>query len=234
LTAESARPGALAAFGIRLRNTIIRRYSSRGARRYEARRSGRRWDAEARAFSQIYANIAPRSVLDCPVGTGRWFEHFRRSGASVVGVDISQNMLAEAARKIPPGADIRLERRDVLDPRERGGLGDGYDLIVCTRFVYWLRPAELAILLEKFRATGAPKLLTGAKVAIEERRGGSSGLIRLVDRLRARFYRKAIKRIYDEEELLGMFAEGGWRMAERIPVVKTRSMRYFYYLFERA
>ena len=235
MTADSARPGPLATLGIRLRNTVIRRYSSRGARRYEARRGGKRWDAEARAFERLFKRVNPRSVLDCPVGTGRWFELFRQHGAKVVGIDISQNMLNEAARKFPDSADIRLERRDVLNPREQSGLGSGYDLIVCTRFVYWLRPTELSILLEKFRGTGAPRLLTGAKVTIEERgrTAGSEGFLRFLDRVRARLYRRAIKRIYDEEALLAIFAKHGWRLSERAPVVSTHSMRYFYYLFER-
>jgi SAM-dependent methyltransferase len=226
------QPGVATTLGIRLRNTLIRRYSRRGARRYEERRHGARWEAEARAFDRLYAKLAPQRVLDCPAGTGRWFETFHRSGASVVGIDISQNMLDEAARKIPADANFRLRRLDVLDPKSSQALGSGYDLIVCTRFVYWLRPAELTILLTRFRETGAPHLLAGAKVSIERKRGADSkGLWRFLDRARHRFYRQAIKRLYKEPALLDIFAANGWQVAERVPIVTTRSMQYFYYLF---
>jgi len=234
---NSLQPGILTQLGIRLRNQTIRRYSSRGAGRYESRRKSKRWAAEAEAFEYFYESINPQSVLDCPVGTGRWFYVYRGNGASVFGVDISQNMLSEAAEKIPRGANIRLERADVLDPVKPSPLGHGYDLIVCSRFVYWLRPHELAIMLRKFQDTGAPLLLAGAKVAREDlpraKQSGFGGLIRSLDRLRARFYRTVVKQVYRDSSLLEIFKENDWTLVERRPIVTTKSVRYVYYLFKR-
>jgi len=236
---DSPRPGALETIGIRLRNVTIRRYSSRGARRYESRRHGARWAAEARAFEYFYGKVNPRSVLDCPVGTGRWFDVYRGNGATVHGIDISENMLSEATKKAPPNGRIRLERADVLDSSGPSPLGRDYDLIVCSRFVYWLRPLELSIMLQKFHATGAPHLLAGAKVAPKAvpRSAGHAfggGWLQSLDRLRTRFYRAIVKRVYEETALLEIFSINGWILIERRPVVATRSMRYFYYFFARA
>ena len=239
MSKDSVQPGVLAAFGIRLRNTTIRRYSSRGAKRYESRRHGARWAAEARAFEYFYQKADPRSVLDCPVGTGRWFDVYRGNGARVHGIDISENMLNEAAKKISPDGRVRLERADVLDSAKPSPLGLDYDLIVCSRFIYWLRPLELSIMLRKFHATGAPFLLAGAKVAAEKvprktGRASGRGWLQSLDRLRARLYRAVVKRVYEEAALLEIFRANGWSLVERRPVVATRSMRYFYYFFARA
>lgn len=223
------------ALGIKLRNITIRRYSNRGAERYETHRHGRRWAAENRAFEHFYRKANPKKVLDCPVGTGRWFDAYRANSASVLGLDISENMLGEAAEKTD-GADIRLVRADILDPQNAPDIGRGYDLIVCTRFVYWLRPPELAIMLERFHATGAPFLIASAKVAIESRSHAAArprGVLKALDRWRAHLYRAVVKRVYREDALLRIFTECGWRLAEKKEVITTHSVRYLYYLFER-
>ena len=229
------QPGFLAITGMRLRNAILRRYSLRGAKRYEKRRQSVRWGAEARAFEQFYTQVNPRKVLDLPVGTGRFFDAYLRNNAEVLGVDISANMLAEAATKIPPGAPIKLRQADVLDLKNSSALGSGYDLIVCMRFLYWLRPHELAIMLRKFNTTGAPLLVASTKVALNEPTkivGG--GWKRSLGRLRAHLYRSVVKRVYKEEELLEIFLANGWTLADKQLLLTTRSVRYFCYLFARS
>jgi SAM-dependent methyltransferase len=223
----------LSAAGIRVRNALFRNYSRRGAKRYEARRQSVRWAAEASVFNEIYRRIDPKRVLDLPVGTGRFFEAYVGNGAEVVGVDISQNMLEEAAAKMPRGARVELRRADVLTLRHSSELGTGYDLIVCMRFIYWLRPHELAIMLQAFKATGAPLIVASTKVALEQRGPiFSGGFTRSLGRLRAHLYRSVIKRVYSEEKLLRIFSEHGWVVAERHPLVTTRSVRYLCFLLE--
>lgn len=220
------------AAGIRIRNSLFRNYSRRGAKQYEARRQSVRWAAEAAVFDEIYRRINPRKVLDLPVGTGRFFESYLGNGAEVVGVDISSNMLEEAAAKVPRGGRIELRRADVLSLGQSSDLGTGYDLIVCMRFIYWLRPHELAIMLREFNATGAPLLVASTKVALDQRGPIlAGGLTRSLGRLRAHLYRSVVKRVYSEDKLLRIFAENGWEVAERHPLVTTRSVRYLCFLF---
>jgi SAM-dependent methyltransferase len=223
----------VSATGIRVRNSLFRNYSRRGAKRYETRRQSVRWAAEASTFDNIYKRINPKKVLDLPVGTGRFVETYLGNGAEVVGVDISQNMLEEAAAKVPPGGRVELRRADVLSLEKSSDLGRGYDLIVCMRFIYWLRPHELAIMLRAFNATGAPLIVASTKVALDHRApilGG--GWTRSLGRLRAHLYRSVIKRVYSEDKLLRIFAENGWVVAERHPLVTTRNVRYLCFLFE--
>lgn len=222
----------LSAAGIRIRNSLFRNYSRRGAKRYEARRQSVRWAAESAIFNEIYRRINPRKVLDLPVGTGRFFATYLGNSAEVVGIDISSNMLEEAAAKVPRGGRIKLRRADVLSLGQTSDLGAGYDLIVCMRFVYWLRPHELAIMLQEFNATGAPLLVASTKVALDQRGPIlAGGLTRSLGRLRAHLYRSVVKRVYREDKLLRIFAENGWEVAERHPLVATRSVRYLCFLF---
>src|SRR5690349_16368974 len=63
--------------------------------------------AEGRLFNEMEISLlrswlplgAGAKVLDMPAGTGRLSHPLAESGATVVGLDVSANMLAEAARK---------------------------------------------------------------------------------------------------------------------------------------
>jgi SAM-dependent methyltransferase len=74
---------------------------------------------------------APGRMLDLGCGTGRHLEHFARRGWQVVGVDLSEPMLARAAAKLgrTPGARWELYRADLLD---LGFLAPGsFDAVIC-------------------------------------------------------------------------------------------------------
>jgi ubiquinone/menaquinone biosynthesis C-methylase UbiE len=80
------------------------------------------WKEDAFVRDYFSANAAPR-LLDLPVGTGRFFPHYKRT-ESVVGVDVSADMLNEAQQKLsllPPGVTGRVERGDVFGLRFEDG-----------------------------------------------------------------------------------------------------------------
>jgi ubiquinone/menaquinone biosynthesis C-methylase UbiE len=52
---------------------------------------------------------AHTKILDVPAGTGRFSLALAESGASVVALDISANMLSQAAAKRPDGRPLRLQ-----------------------------------------------------------------------------------------------------------------------------
>jgi SAM-dependent methyltransferase len=91
-------------------------------RRFAGALGRRRWTAEQDALRQVFDRLpASSTVLDCPVGNGRWAEQLRRRGHRVTGVDISDAML-DAATK-------RLERRSAGDAEPVTLLhGDAEDL----------------------------------------------------------------------------------------------------------
>ena len=143
---------------------FARRYAGKGASSYERARAGDKWDAEEAAFDELYGRVRPRSVLDCPVGTGRFIDRYARDGVSALGVDLSEDMLAEAREKVPPGAHVRLLKANVLDPAHAERLGRDHDLVVCVRFVYAVEKSKLQGLFRTFSQTGAKHLLVGMRV----------------------------------------------------------------------
>lgn len=105
-------------------------YVGSKARSYEAkRRKQATWQPEHNFVAEQIQGAA--SVLDCPVGTGRFLPIYRDAGIDVLGVDVSEDMLAEARRH----EYGRLEVGSVFD------LGDELpvrDVAVCVRFLNWL------------------------------------------------------------------------------------------------
>jgi ubiquinone/menaquinone biosynthesis C-methylase UbiE len=76
------------------------------------------WKEDQFVREYFSETIAPR-LLDIPVGTGRFFPHYRRTG-TVVGVDVSEDMLNEARLKLaslPSGTAGSVERGDVFSLR---------------------------------------------------------------------------------------------------------------------
>lgn len=96
-----------------------------------------RWGTENEAIGGWITSLKPRSVLDCPVGTGRFFPYYTEASVPVVhGVDISEEMLALAKRKVPAkmkkSCDLKLIAGSAtqIDAKDKT-----YDMVVCARFL---------------------------------------------------------------------------------------------------
>jgi ubiquinone/menaquinone biosynthesis C-methylase UbiE len=69
----------------------------------------------------------PKRVVDAACGTGRWMLHFHQAGATVVGIDSSREMLAQAARH------GTLRSRLILGDAQDMPLADEIaDLVICS------------------------------------------------------------------------------------------------------
>jgi ubiquinone/menaquinone biosynthesis C-methylase UbiE len=70
-------------------------------RRFAGALGRRRWAAEQQALGRVFDRLpASSTVLDCPVGNGRWAEQLLRRGHRVTGVDVSQAMLDAASERM--------------------------------------------------------------------------------------------------------------------------------------
>jgi SAM-dependent methyltransferase len=211
----------------RLRNKLLPWYSRRHAQQYESKRQGKRWKLETRTFRSLFGRVNPTTVLDCPVGTGRWFDIYQEHGATVLGIDLSKDMLAEAAKKIRAGAKITLKRADILTG-DGDELGAGYELIVCIRFVHWLRLRDVARLMARFSATRSPYLLLGARVSLDTPEEGEPERERsLVARLK---HALTFSHVHEEKTLLGVLSERGWSLVQRVRIGRGGSWSYYFYL----
>lgn len=140
---------------------------------YEAtRRASPIWDAEYRALEKMLDDVtAGSTVLDVPVGTGRFLELYEALGLDVIGMDISDEML-EIARAKQPGADLILA--NVLDIP----LPDkSVDIAVCVRMLYFLRPDEMARAMSELRRVTREKMIVTAHVGARHREPTTAPII---------------------------------------------------------
>jgi len=91
-------------------NQLLEAYSGDRAEGYDERRAkSTRWKNEIAAMDAMLGAVKATRVLDCPFGTGRWVPQYLDHGLSVIGVDLSAGMLAEARTKIE-ALDYRRQR----------------------------------------------------------------------------------------------------------------------------
>lgn len=148
----------------------------------------------------IESTLPGGAILDAPCGTGRYFPMVLGAGRSVVGVDQSTGMLAEARTKHP---DVVVEKRG-LQELEFDGEFNGVMCVDAMEYVFpedWpvvlsnlhravrhggliyltierIDPAEIATVFEEARADGLP-VVHGENI----RRGGGYHYYPTADRV---------------------------------------------------
>lgn len=99
------------------------------------------WHIENTFVRDLIARSAFRSVLDVPVGTGRFLEYY--GNRSVTGTDLSESML-ELARSRATSLymdNVYFRRCSVTDLPFAAG---SFDLVLCWRLLHLLPPESLA------------------------------------------------------------------------------------------
>ncbi len=119
------------------------KYDSKVAESYEKDRNvEEHWLREQSLMERFCSDHAIGSILDLPVGTGRFLQ-FYNNADSIVGADISAEMLSVATTKasglsLPA---LSLEKGDVLQLHYADS---SFDTVVCFRLLHLL-PPELVI-----------------------------------------------------------------------------------------
>jgi ubiquinone/menaquinone biosynthesis C-methylase UbiE len=120
------------------------RYSGSIASNYnQARNYSTRWLVERDIVLNIASTLDPTSsVLDAPVGTGRFLDDFRNIGFTVTGLDISNDMLAEARLQQSAGDDATS--LVVGDLEALPFDNNEFDAAFCVRFLNWVPSTVMA------------------------------------------------------------------------------------------
>lgn len=127
-----------------------RKYAGDVATQYNEKRiSDSLWEREQKAFKE-YLDSLPQgsSIIDIPIGTGRFIEFYKELGLDARGVDISEDMLAEA-RKNANRLKFEMEfiLGDALDlPQDESEC----DYIICARLLNWVPFDILESMLKEF------------------------------------------------------------------------------------
>lgn len=116
------------------------KYTGETALRYEQkRRDTEHWRKEQTIVKNLVESCGlpeGSTVLDVPVGTGRFLPVYEKQGYRAIGLDASEDMLAEASQKAGELSydDVRLQKGDITDISLDA---DEVDLAVCIRLMNW-------------------------------------------------------------------------------------------------
>jgi ubiquinone/menaquinone biosynthesis C-methylase UbiE len=126
-----------------------RKYYDQVATGYDKKRQDSpKWQEEQRIIEEMMGTLKTGStVLDCPVGTGRFIPYAELRKFKYLGVDISHHMLAEASKKIgnPEETLVELMLGSILgdtDTLKWGNFKDEFDCSLMIRMTRWLSPDE--------------------------------------------------------------------------------------------
>ena len=136
-----------------------RKYRGRKAETYDAiREKQERWRVENEVVERWLIELRSPSVIDVPFGTGRFIPMYRRMRhvQRVLGVDVSEEMLALARQKLRGYDRVELMVGDAT------GLGlREYDTAVCVRFLDLIdEDAMRAVVTELCRVARRAVILT--------------------------------------------------------------------------
>jgi len=135
---------------------VRKKYRGRTVAIYEEKRAGKtKWLLENEGVEKLLPkNI--HTVLDVPVGTGRFASLYKDRGLLVTGVDTSPDMLAEARKK----GITRLYQEDIRHMLFRV---NSFDVAVCIRLFPWFTPEEVLEGMQEL-ARVANTLIIGLRV----------------------------------------------------------------------
>lgn len=142
-------------------------YEGAFARSYESDRAiDAKWQREEEIVEDFLDRMTEPSmtVLDVPVGTGRFLPAYAKRGLKVIGVDVSGDMLAEARRRVVEETlafdDIRLEIGNVTDL----DLDTAHvDVAICIRLLNLIGMATMQSALVELRRVSSGQVIVGIR-----------------------------------------------------------------------
>lgn len=141
-----------------------RKYRGDVATGYDAKReTSPKWHAEDRIVKDMLKDLTTGDrVLDCPVGTGRFLPYYAERGFLVRALDISEDMLAEARKKIEEQTRFRF---GIGDARRLDCPDKSVDAALMIRLTRWLSPEDRTLALREMQRVARKKVIFTARVA---------------------------------------------------------------------
>lgn len=141
-------------------------YQGKTAAQYDRKRSKRKkWKREISAIRTLAARFEPgTSILDIPVGTGRFLEFYNGGTHTVYGIDVSRDMLHQARAKAL--ALCENNNRDhvylVMGEAEHIPMRDkSIDYVVCIRMLNWVSKPIFKDIIREFRRVARKGIIIG-------------------------------------------------------------------------
>jgi ubiquinone/menaquinone biosynthesis C-methylase UbiE len=215
---------------------LKQRYIGKRAENYDRdRESSAEWQREQKVVDQmlIDAGLGPdHTVLDIPVGTGRFLDFYRKAGCRTVGIDVSPDMLkyaAERAAQADAEAEFRegdITRIDMADASAH--------TVVCVRIMNLVEfPVFRNAMAEAARVSSA-YVIAGVQIRIPtsiREVGWKAALRNRLNRSRSRDERTTTP--HPERAVLRTFDKCGLSIVRRELIVKSKQTPYYMYLLRK-
>jgi ubiquinone/menaquinone biosynthesis C-methylase UbiE len=141
-------------------------YQGETATRYDRKRSKRKkWKREMAALQTLVTQFEPgTSILDIPLGTGRFLEFYNESKHTVYGIDISWDMLLQARDRVL-NLDSNNNRGEVclvIGEAEHIPMRDSsIDYVVCIRLLNWVTKPIFKDIIKEFHRVARKGIIIG-------------------------------------------------------------------------
>ena len=125
-------------------------YTSTTAQNYDTDRIKEAiWNKEQIFVQQFVSKIKNKTtILDLPVGTGRFLDIYKNHNHNYIGIDISADMLEIAKQKVPPTtSDLLLQGTSINMPLPDKSVGTS----ICWRLAHLLTEDELLKTIKEFK-----------------------------------------------------------------------------------
>lgn len=175
--------------------TTSKKYRGAMAANYDAKRTKQiRWDKENAAVAAMVQDLKRgTTVLDCPVGTGRFLPTWKKQGFDFLGVDYSEEMLDLAGKKGWPKSKLVQGDASALE------LGRKFDVGVCVRFLDLIDEAALYCVLTTLNGVVRKRFICTIRFGVK-------------------YVPKSNTAEHDEKKFSAWMKRHGWKETERVPV----------------
>jgi ubiquinone/menaquinone biosynthesis C-methylase UbiE len=211
-------------------DTLSTRYTGGIAAGYEAERTvAPQWAKEQAVTERFLATLpAGATILDVPVGTGRFLEFYKKFGLVPTGLDISPDMLASAKAKAAAlGLDIKLAQGDI---RRLDAADKSFEAALCVRFVNWIDFVGMEAVLRELSRVARSTLIVSVRVWPTPRTFAQ----RLGQGWTSFRRRKSELNFHNTEATEALFGRLGFVIADSETVFrKSNQTSYVFYLLHR-
>lgn len=193
-------------------NKLSEKYHGSTAESYEDLRSNKKWRHEQRTIASLIEDLpSGSSVLDIPVGTGRFIPLYIENNIQATGMDISEDMLEQARGKInEQNTGIVLKKSDI---RKIGVSDDSFDCVLCMRFLNWIDSLSLHEVVSELARVSGGTLILGIRhfVTLGEIRphSGYSNLKRMLRQFKRRLSSNSGLVFHEKKLIADMFEKLG-------------------------
>ena len=196
------------------------------------------WIREQEAVQRLLGEVERgSSVIDVPVGTGRFLADYHERGLQVTGLDASTEMLAQSRDKAEAlGMTATFQQGDL---RALPFADRAFDLAVCIRFLNWVKGDDLAACIRELSRVSKQAVIgirSYAPLADLDVRSARS-VEHHLKQLKLRFYQARTRATFVYHEagtVQRLFAQNGWTVRERIRIPIKAASDYFIYRLERS